>query len=90
MMKYEKPYITVEKFQLDTTVATCSSEGGIALNYNDTACALSDPIVSASGYFSDGQCDDDAVYPNYGSEGSDQYDNACYHAQLASLKLFAS
>ncbi len=39
---YAKPYLIVEPFQLDTAVASCSGENGIALGYSYETCTLCD------------------------------------------------
>ena len=39
---YVKPCLLIEPFQLDTAVASCSSEDGIALGYSYETCTLYD------------------------------------------------
>lgn len=39
---YAKPCLLIEPFQLDTAVASCSGEDGIALGYSYETCTLWD------------------------------------------------
>ena len=36
--KYSRPSVKVETFQIDTAVASCSGEGGVALHYSYETC----------------------------------------------------
>ena len=42
--KYAKPYLIIEAFQLDTAVASCSGDGGVAINYSFDQCDLEDEM----------------------------------------------
>ncbi len=82
MKKYTKPYLLVESFQLDTAIASCTSDGGMALGKYLSNCTLEEEMPGI-GYFGPA-CVYDARNPN------DPNDTICYHGPLGDTTFLAS
>ena len=78
---YAKPYLIVEAFQLDTAVASCSGEGGIALNHSTSNCTLEE---ERPGFFWFGHACENSVY------NVQEGDTACYNAPIAGMTFLNS
>lgn len=77
-MKYEKPIVAVDRYELSQAIAGCS----IRVNSVDSLCFLKDPDVpaitksyAANGWFTEGNC---ALQTIAGMN----YDGMCYHTQV--------
>lgn len=77
--KYVKPYLHIESFQLDTAVASCSSEGGVALHYSYETCDAVDEIGDV--WFGNA-----CAAPAY----SDPDKKVCYNAPLFDMTFMNS
>lgn len=82
-MKYEKPLVAVDRYELSQAIAGC----GIKVNYLDSICVLSDPDVpnisksyASNGWFTEGNC------ARFTIAGMD-YDGICYHTQVNAVFL---
>ncbi len=80
-MKYEKPLIAVEHYELSQTIATCM----IQIGMNDSLCVLKDEdatsqmkAFAANQWFVQGSC---LEYPL----GGQQYDGWCYHTNANAM-----
>lgn len=78
---YAKPYLIVEPFQLDSAVASCSSEGGLALHFSAKDCNLEDERPGFSWF---GFACENSIYDV--QEG----DTACYNAPVAGMTFINS
>lgn len=73
--KYSKPVAVFESFQLDTSVASCTGDGGIPIGRTQESCYF---VAADAVYFMSGNeyCNTDVVNdPN----PSDPNDTFCYH-----------
>lgn len=77
-LKYEKPMLAVEYFELTQSIAACVTNIG----FMSSDCVKNDPDATEqmqnlawSGCFSNSGCD---YYP----EGMDVYDSICYHTNV--------
>ena len=73
---YVKPELVVESFQLNAAVAaSCSSEGGEAINYSETQCEHD------GGYFALDACEIPVTGADqkYDNNSSDEF---CYHGPM--------
>lgn len=89
--KYEKPVIHIEDMTVNCFMCgSCSTSGGISLNYNEDTCTFTDP-ESYMTFFSD-NCDTgdgwgaNIVNPNPHSP----YAQVCYHRPLDTVNFFSS
>lgn len=79
-MKYEKPMVAVDRYELSQAIAGCS---GIKVSLESSACFLNDPDVpaiskayAANGWFTaNGKCSIQTV-------SGVTYDGICYHTQV--------
>ena len=76
-MKYEKPMVAVDLYQLTQSIAGCS----ISVGFINSGCFLESPNVppqmkafAANGWFVDGSCDVHTV-------AGTTYDGMCFHTQ---------
>ena len=76
-MKYEKPMVAVDLYQLTQSIAGCS----ISVGFINSGCFLESPKVppqmkafAANGWFVDGSCDVHTV-------AGTTYDGMCFHTQ---------
>lgn len=74
-MKYEKPLVAVEHYELTQTIAACAAKVG----FLNSACVLDDPTATNEmkglaqiGWFVEGYCDLFTV-------GGSTEDGLCYH-----------
>lgn len=74
--KYEKPYMTVESFQLDAAVAQGCTPG-LTINYSEDTCGLGDGSQDEKmfQFFNWANCAFDLSY-------TDGNDAVCYHGPL--------
>ena len=81
--KYSKPVAVIESFQLDTGVASCSGDGGIAIGYNELGCEFpaGGPVYFTAGNL---DCTTDVV------NGDDFGNKVCYHGYLSGIIFIAS
>lgn len=81
---YTKPLIAMESFQLNAAIAaSCSSEGGIAINYGENTCTL-EAEMPGLGFFGIA-CEINVVSP-----GSDDNDGFCYHGAMPGFTFISS
>ncbi len=78
--KYSTPYLIVESFQLDTAIANCSSEGGVAIGKYLSNCMMDFYFAS---YCSDNGGADV-------TDPDDENDKICYHESLGGAIFLAS
>ena len=79
-MKYEKPMVAVDRYELSQAIAGCS---GIKVSLESSACVLNDPDVpditkayAANGWFTaNGKC-------NIQTVSGVTYDGICFHTQV--------
>lgn len=76
-MKYEKPMVAVDRYELSQSIAGC---GGVKVNLADSACFLNDPDVpdimksyAVNGWFVSG-C-------TYTVVSGQDFDGICYNTQ---------
>ena len=76
-MKYEKPMVAVDLYQLTQSIAGCA----ISVGFINSGCFLESPNVppamkafAANGWFVDGSCDVHTV-------AGTTYDGMCFHTQ---------
>ncbi len=81
--EYSTPYLIVESFQLDTAIANCSSEGGIAINKSLDDCMMDDGSYYFASYCSDNG-GSDVTNPN------DDNDKICYQGPLGDTVFISS
>lgn len=78
---YSKPYLLVESFQLDAAIAaSCSSEGGVALNHAVGTCWNN---TDDKYFFNADYCDVDLTGPE-----DDGGDTLCYHGPTLAGRTF--
>ena len=78
---YSKPYIAVESFQLDSTIAAaCTQENKRPLGYTMDTCDLQDEMPGLN-YFGN------ACIPDVKVEG-DGNDLICYHGPVPASSMF--
>lgn len=88
-MKYEKPMVAVDRYELSQSIAGCEN---IKVSYTDSGCFLLDPDVPfilkshAMGnlWFADDTCGN-VVVEGEVLDGGAVYDGFCYHTQANSV-----
>lgn len=78
---YSKPQVSVETFQLDSAVAACSGDGGLAINYSTDTCTLEDERPGFSWF---GHACENNIY------SAQEGDTACYNAPVAGMTFLNS
>lgn len=79
--KYEKPYLIIEAFQLDTAVASCSGDGGIAVNQSFEQCDLEDEMAGFSWFGP--SCENNILDVQEGN-------TSCYNAPVSGMTFLNS
>ena len=79
--KYAKPYLIIEAFQLDTAVASCSGDGGVAINYSLDQCDLEDTMPGFSWFGS--ACENSILDAQEGN-------TSCYNAPVDGMTFLNS
>ncbi len=87
MKKYTKPYLLVESFQLDTAIASCTSDGGMALGKYLSNCVLTEGEFAGLNIFAEG-CEKEGLVNV--TNPNDPNDTVCYQGPLGTTTFLAS
>lgn len=78
---YTKPYLVVESFQLDASIAaSCSSQGFIPIGFGENTCSFDN-----GQFYNFNNCQVDLTGPD-----GDGNDTLCYHGPILAQKIFVS
>jgi|GEM_PF-1965432 len=78
--KYQKPYLGLESFQLNASLAvSCSAQNKIPINHGEDDCSFGGPGGGGGQFFNLFNCQIDLTGP-----ANDGNDTICYHGPLAS------